>query len=139
MNGPATSIVNSSVDLLFTTIGKIAAMESYPINFTARSSNTASDYDDDYPYWLLAPTMLTLLQQQPRGHQQRKQLVEKGSHWSGRPTLSHQSNVTEEMRGVEVYFSYHFQSHTHPLHLAKITTRSMIDYGQRRNQEDKLC
>jgi len=35
--------------------------------------NTASIYDDDYPYPLLAPTMLTLLQQQPRGHQQRKQ------------------------------------------------------------------
>jgi len=29
--------------------------------------NTASIYDDDYPYRLLAPTMLTLLQQQPRG------------------------------------------------------------------------
>jgi len=38
--------------------------------------NTASIYDNDYPYLLLAPTMLTLLQQQPHGHQQRQQLAE---------------------------------------------------------------
>ena len=55
--------------VLFTPSGeRIAQIVSYPIDFIAQSSNTASDYDsDDYPYQLLAPTMLTLLQQQPRG------------------------------------------------------------------------
>jgi len=49
-------------------VAKTTQTVSYPINFNAQSSNTASDYDnDDYPYRLLAPTMLTLLQQQPRG------------------------------------------------------------------------
>ena len=59
--------VNSSI--LFTTSGeRITQMVSYPIDFIAPSSNTASDYDnDDYPYRLLASTMLTLLQQQASG------------------------------------------------------------------------
>jgi len=43
-------------------------MVSYPIDFTAQTSNSASGYDsDDYRYRLLAPTATTLLQQQPRG------------------------------------------------------------------------
>jgi len=72
------------------------------MDFIAKSSNTANDYDnDDYPYQLLAPTTLTLLQQQPRGISSGSR-VEKGCHWSGRPTLSYPSDVTEEAWGVEV-------------------------------------
>ena len=38
-------------------------------------------------------------------HQQRTQLVEKGCHWSGMPTLSYPSNVMmEEASGIEVLF-----------------------------------
>jgi len=43
-------------------------MVSYPIDFITPSSNSVSDCDsDDYPNRLLAPTMTTLVQQQPRG------------------------------------------------------------------------
>jgi len=49
-------------------MGEITQMVFYPIDFTAQTSNSASDYDsDDYPYRLLAPTVTTLLQQQARG------------------------------------------------------------------------
>jgi len=87
-----------NISVLFTTSGeRIAQMASYPIEFIAQSSNTASDYDnDDYVYRMLAPTTLTLLQQQPRGISSGSSIVEKGCHWSGRPTLIYPSNVTEE-------------------------------------------
>jgi len=72
-------------------------MVSYPIDFIAQSSNTASDYDnDDYPYLLLAPTMLALLQQQPRGTSSGSSQRSKAAIGPGRPALSYPSNVTEE-------------------------------------------
>jgi len=53
-----------------TSDGELAQVKFYPIDFITQSPKLQTAIDDDYLYPLLAPTKLSLLQQQPLRHRQ---------------------------------------------------------------------